>query len=249
MRTVVAVLLFASFIVAYGCKEERQQAEEAMKLAEQAKAMAEAAAKEAQKEAAKAAVEAEKAGDEATEGAKGQPKDLNEALAQMKNAIEKNAPQVDPVDFRKLKKMLPEKVGDLERKKAKGEKAGAMGVKVSNAEGRYEGPDGARLKIKLIDMGSMKGFAAMAATGWAMAEIDRESDDEWEKTTKYKGFKTFEKYNTKRNQGETKMIVANRFIVEISGRKVTWDQIKAARDEIPFDDLEDMKNEGVKEEK
>lgn len=249
MRNVIAVLLFGSFIVAYGCKEERQQAEEAMKLAEQAKAMAEAAAKEAQKEAAKAAVEAGKAGDAAADGAEGQPKDLNEALAKMKSAIEKNAPQVDPVDFRKLKKMLPEKVAGLERKKAQGEKAGAMGVKVSNAMGQYEGAEGARLKIKLIDMGSMKGFAAMAATGWAMAEIDRESDDGWEKTTKYKGFKAFEKYNTKRKQGETKLIVANRFIVEISGRKVTWDQIKDARDEIPFSDLEDLKNEGVKDTK
>ena len=77
-------------------------------------------------------------------------------------------------------------------------------------------------------------------------EIDRESDDGWEKTMKYKGYRGHEKYNTKNKKGEIKIIVANRFIVESRGRNVDMDVIKAGLESVDLSKLEDMKDIGVK---
>ncbi|MEQ9503662.1 MAG: hypothetical protein RIT81_42800 [Deltaproteobacteria bacterium] len=251
MKKVWIVGLFVSFIVAVGCKDEQEKVKEAMANAEAAKKqaleaakVAEQAAKEAAKVAKEAADDGEEAADDATDAA--DPKNLQEAMAEMQKAIAKNTSNVEPVNFRELKKMLPDEAAGLKRTNAKGEKAGAMGMKISNAEGKYEA-DGKRLTVKIIDMGSMKGFAAMAAAGWAMAEIDRESDDGYERTSKIDGHKSYEKWSSKTMRGQVKLILADRFMVEVEGRKVPMKDLLATAKGLPLDDLVDMKDEGVKD--
>lgn len=252
MKKVWIVGLFVSFIVAVGCKDEQDTLKEAMANAEAAKKQALEAAKKAE-EAAKAAAEAAgEASGEAEEAGGGSanvdPKNLQEAMAEMQKAIAKNTANVEPVNFRELKEMLPETAAGLKRSDAKGEKAGAMGMKISNATGTYKDGD-KRVTVKIVDMGTMKGFAAMAAAGWAMAEIDRESDDGYERTTKIEGHKAYEKWNSKTMRGEVKMILVDRFMVEVEGRNVKMEDLMKTAKGLPLDDLEALKNEGVGEAK
>ncbi|MSO21892.1 MAG: hypothetical protein EXQ58_01280 [Acidobacteria bacterium] len=46
--------------------------------------------------------------------------------------------KVTPVDFRELKALLPEALPGMRRTQAEGEKAAAMGLNISKAEGEYE---------------------------------------------------------------------------------------------------------------
>jgi hypothetical protein len=69
---------------------------------------------------------------------------------------------------------------------------------------------------------------AMAAAGLAMVEIDREDDRGYERTTKLNGYKAFEKWNVRNEHAEFKILVADRFYVELDGMKLPMDVVKAA---------------------
>lgn len=149
---------------------------------------------------------------------------------------------VEPVDFRELRALLPESIGGLRRGEASGEKAGAMGVKVSHAQARYGNGANTRLRLKITDAGSMSGFAGMAGAAWAMVEIDRESDSGYEKTSTVNGRKMHEKWNHKDKRGEVDMIVGGRFIVEIRGNGIEMNELKQAIAAIDLKKLEALKS-------
>jgi hypothetical protein len=134
------------------------------------------------------------------------------------------------VDFRELKALLPAMLPKMKRTKASGEKSGAMGMAVAMAEGDYEGEgeNGGTVHIKITDMGGLGGMAMFAQAAWLQADVDRESDDGYEKTVKYGDFKALEKYNTPNKDGEIQIMVANRFMVEISGSDVDMAVLKDA---------------------
>jgi hypothetical protein len=69
---------------------------------------------------------------------------------------------------------------------------------------------------------------AVAAAGFAMVEIDREDDNGYEKTSKLNGYKALEKWNAKNERGEYRVLVADRFYVELDAMKMPMDAIKAA---------------------
>ena len=161
-----------------------------------------------------------------------EPTSPGDAVKQMEEAVEqmKSGEGVEVVDFRKLKALLPEKLAGVPLVSSSGEKAGMMGLKISQAEAEYA--DGERqFEVDIVDAGGM----SMAITGmaaWAEMEIDRESDDGYERTTTIKGHKAFESYNSKTREGKVALIVADRFILNIEG-----DQIDAKDLEKAVDDL------------
>ena len=69
-------------------------------------------------------------------------------------------------------------------------------------------------------------------------KIDKETETGYEKTGIWDGRKTFEKYNNKSKRGEMKVIVANRFIVEVDGDGLPIDTIKAAAKSVDYAKLE-----------
>lgn len=221
-RIIVVCFVLAAFVVAFGCGKsvEQKQAEQAAKnLAEAGKKMEEAV----------------------KQGGEG----VGEAMKKMGEAMT-SGKKVEPVDFRLLKSLLPESLPGMKRTSATGEKNAAMGINVSKAEAEYqaEGEKG-RIDLNITDMGSMSGLAAMAAFGWAMTEIDRETDSGYEKTSTYGGFKAFEKYNKSNQDGEIQVLVGNRFSVEVKGYEVTMDQVKAALGKIDLAKLDGMKTQGI----
>ena len=176
--------------------------------------------------------------------------DENDFMKGMKNFTDmmKQGSKVETVDFRKLKELLPEELNGMNRTSASGEKTNSFGIKVSQSEGKYKSEDGEQnIKITIIDLGSMKGLTGMALFAWTMAEIDKETEDGYEKTTEFKGYKAFEKYNTKNKNGDLEVIVGDRFMVKGEGWGVDMDDVHNALSLIDFSSLESMKNEGKKD--
>ena len=169
---------------------------------------------------------------------------LGEAMSQMQQAMS-GGESVSPVDFRKLKALLPESIKGMDRTHIEGEKTGGFGIKISTASAKYANNDG-RLKIAIVDMGTMKGIAGMASAAWLNAEIDRESDNEIEQTFAFRGNRAYKKYNNRDQHGEFATIVASRFIVSVKGDGFPFSRFEEAMDEIPLKELEKMRNEGAK---
>lgn len=166
--------------------------------------------------------------------------DMAKAMQAMGMALN-GGKKVEPVSYKELKALLPEDLSGFRRKEAKGEKNGAMGLSVSEASARYGGEGPANLRIKIVDVGSLSGPLAMGLAGWASLEIDRESDDGYEKTTTFSGYKAIEKYNNRSKHGEIKVLLSNRFIVEVDGHDVPMDGIKAAAGKLDLKKLEGLK--------
>jgi hypothetical protein len=153
-----------------------------------------------------------------------------------------NREAVDPIDFRKLKELLPEKVSGLSRTEATGEKSGAMGFTVSTAAGKYSGGDGGEsIDIEIIDTGGIAGVSTMTLAAWSIAEIDKETATGYEKTTKIDGYKSFEKYDNQNKSGELNILVADRYLVNVDGNNVTIDQLKGVLKDIDLSKLADLK--------
>jgi len=173
--------------------------------------------------------------------------DNNDYMKGMKNFTDmmKQGSKVESVDFRKLKELIPEELDGMKRTSAKGEKTNSFGIKVSQAEGDFKSEDGQQnIKLTIIDLGSMKGLTGMALFAWTMADIDKETDDGYEKTTEFEGYKAFEKYNTSSNSGDLEVIVGDRFMVKGEGWGVDMDAIHNAVRSIDLGSLEGMKDEG-----
>ncbi|WAC11606.1 hypothetical protein [Dyadobacter pollutisoli] len=177
--------------------------------------------------------------EEKAEEAKG-PIDALQAFADKAKEMG-NREAVEPIDFRKLKELLPEKLGSLSRTEATGEKSGAMGFTVSTAEGKYSGGDGESIDIEIIDTGGIAGVSTMTLAAWSIAEIDKETATGYEKTTKLEGYKSFEKYDNQNKSGELNVLVADRYLVNVDGNNVSIDQLKDALKDIDLSKLGDLK--------
>jgi hypothetical protein len=166
--------------------------------------------------------------------------DMAQAMKAMGMALN-GGQKVEPVNFRDLKALLPEEVAGFKRKEAKGEKNGAMGLTISEASARYDGEGGANLRVKIVDVGSLAGPMAIGLAGWASMEVDRESDDGYEKTTTFAGYKAVEKYHNSSKHGEIKVLLAYRFIVEVDGHQTKMDDVKAAAGKLDLKKLETLR--------
>lgn len=174
--------------------------------------------------------------------------DLENFADKMKEVSENfnEGKKVTPIDFRELKALLPEKLGDFKRTNIEGEKVAAMGMNVSTANADYSDEEGNQsIDLKITDLGSVSGLSGLAAYGWYMVDIDKETETGYEKTITYKGNKGFEKYDNQGKYGEISVLVAKRFIVEANGNSVSMEQIKSAVDMIDIGKLESWKDVGV----
>ncbi len=168
---------------------------------------------------------------------------LNEIVNDVKNAAEQleNGEAKPPVNFRKLKEQLPQSAGGYTLEKSSGESSGMGSMKYSVAKGTYKSGDGT-IKVSIQDFGSY-GAAIMGFAAWGLVDIDKESDDGYERTTKYKSHKAMQKYNTKRQTGSFEVIAGKRFLVKVEARKAPEASMKAVMDGIDLDALAALKPE------
>jgi hypothetical protein len=170
-----------------------------------------------------------------------------EALAKALGAMQQQAKDAPPtVDFRELRALLPEKLGELKRTNAKGQRNAAMGMAVAEAEGVYEGPRNAQATVKLADMGGLGGLGALAQMGLA-ADIDSESDTGYERTYTHNGIKVMEQYDSEDRSGEISTVVGGRYSVQISMRNIKPEALKAALDAVDLKKLAALKPAPKKE--
>ncbi len=148
------------------------------------------------------------------------------------------------VDFRKLKELMPEKILDLSRKSLNGERNQMGAISVSIARASYaqadETDDSPSVKTEIMDYGAIEGFAQGMAF-WSQLDIDKESDEGYERTTKIGGFPAYEKFTNDGQSGEIHVFVASRFIVNITTRRLTADKLKKAAEEMPLKALAALK--------
>lgn len=161
--------------------------------------------------------------------------DLTAAMNQAQEAIKQatNLQEGEPLNFRDLQAFLPEKLKGLERTNKSGQTNGAMGFKISQAEGSYQTSDGKKITISIFDTGGLQmGLMSMAA--WANLEMDKEDEKGFERTSTIDGFKAIEKYTKRSNNSELSLLVNNRFIVKGEGRDVAMADLKAVMKDMPL---------------
>ena len=192
-----------------------------------------------QKQAEQAVKELQKLGKEMSKGAAQGGGEMGDAIAALQK-MAASGEKKELVDFRELKALLPEKLPGMKRTNASGEKSGAFGMSMAMAQGRYEGEDGASIDVEVSDIGGMGGMASLAQMGWAAAEIDRETETGYEKTTTLAGQKAHEEYNRESKSGSLEVLVASRFMVKIEGDNVDMATIKKAADALNINKLAAM---------
>ncbi len=143
---------------------------------------------------------------------------MNEAMEQLKS----DGKVVEPVNFRVLKEGVPETFLGMERTKNEGETSGALGFKVSTAKAAFRDGDKS-VNIEIVDVGGI-GMGAMSMAAWAMAEIDRETEDGYERTTTFEGHKAFEK--CRNGRCELSVWLSQRIIFKAEGSNVSMDDLK-----------------------
>ncbi len=170
------------------------------------------------------------------------PATMQDAMKQAQQQIEniqganKN---VTPVNFRKLKELLPDKMLDMPRTKHTGESAGAMGMKFSSAEARYQEGE-KRLNVKLIDAGGI-GMATMGMAAWTTLEIDREDDNGYERTSNWGNFKAYEKCRTADKFCSLKLYNEKGIMAELDGYGIPVADLKRVAEQLNISSIPGMR--------
>jgi hypothetical protein len=161
-------------------------------------------------------------------------KGLEEAVGKIKTDKDLK----DPVNFRSLKELLPEKVAGMSRTKHSGKTTGAMGFKISMAEASYKEGD-QKLEIDIVDAGGV-GTALMGNAMWAKLEIDEESDDGFKRTLEINGNKSYQECSNNNKRCQLAMMVADRFVVSLEGRNIDMDQLMRIAKDMNVRKLENL---------
>ena len=174
----------------------------------------------------------------------GRAQEMAAAVEEMEEKA--NQAPAEPVDFRRLRDLLPESLsGGLERTNIEGAKQGSMGFSVSEASADYGAGD-STVSVKITDMGAVPAMGMMGAA-WTMTDVDRETATGYEKTVRLGESKGYRKYDTDSRRGEFSLVVADRFLVNVTGRGVDDDDLEAALRTVDLSALAAMRDDGRQE--
>jgi len=167
--------------------------------------------------------------------------EIGRALERVGQEMQENS-DVQPVDWRDMKSMLPEDIAGFERIDWEGHNKQAIGIRMATIKGDYErGED--RLNLAVVDLGSLSGLAT-AGYDWLDAHIDSETDRGYERTQEIEGYPGFVEveYSSHRDELSAVVIVEERFViaVNIEGQNLDDALLMEAIDDVPFDRLRDM---------
>lgn len=148
-----------------------------------------------------------------------------------------NKKQNKPVDYEKLKALMPTWVGWLKQTDLKGERVSAGFVKFATAEAKY-GSDDKFVAIKIVDNAFAAKLGSLDAFG---VEIDKTSDDGYERTTEIQGYKAYEQYDRDEKSGSILVNIGNRFLISVEGEGVDAATLRSAVDKLNLKKLEALK--------
>ena len=151
--------------------------------------------------------------------------------------------KAQPIDYKKLKELLPEELLGQKRTKAEGQKTSIGEFVMSQATGNYgdeSKEDAPRIELQVIDYSAAKGMAeGMAA--WKNLEIDKEGDDGFERTTKIAEQPAFQTFQKEGKSGQVNIFIANRYLVTVQMNNVTAEDVKKVGEGIPVARLVELK--------
>ncbi|MEP6996365.1 MAG: Yip1 family protein [Betaproteobacteria bacterium] len=133
---------------------------------------------------------------------------------------------IQAVDFRKLRDMLPETLAGMKRTDATAQSGEAMGIKGSSATARYTDGAGASMNVDIADMGSLSGLAGLASR--FDPSMEKETETGYERTSKISGQIVHERYDRRAKSGEISIILAERFNVAVRGNGVDAAALQSA---------------------
>jgi hypothetical protein len=150
--------------------------------------------------------------------------------------------KVQPVDFRKLKDLMPAELGGLKRGKVDGERTAMGEFKLSQARATY-GDDTKEnvptISVDISDYGAMPGMQGLAF--WAGQEIDQEGDEGYTRTVKVQGHTALEQYTNEGKSGSLQVSVANRYFVNVNSSNLSAEEFKKLAEQLPVQKLAELK--------
>jgi hypothetical protein len=173
----------------------------------------------------------------------GDVQQVGEAMKHMGKALGGSI-DVEPVDFRALKELLPATIAGMKRVGTEGSRTNVMGIASSKAEATYEDGKGGRIVLDITDVGNLSGVTAMAFA-WLNVEIDKEGTSGYERTTTVSGRKAYERYDRAERAGALDVIVGGRFIVGAKATGVEMKVFKEAVANLDLAKLEALKLQGI----
>jgi hypothetical protein len=238
LTSITLALVTTGLLAACGPSPEQLAREQAMQKLEQAGKEMEAAGKRA--EAAMAKGDAGAAMGEAMKVLGG----LGGLAGAASGAA--GAPSYEPVDFRKLKEVLPAELAGFEKADGEGAKNSAFGITVSEAKQTFKSADGKkRVRFEITDPGTLAGPFALAHM-WLNIEVDKETSNGYEKTSTVSGRRVHEKWNASGKHAEVQTVIGKRFLVEVDARGMDMSEVKSLISKMDIPKLEAMKSEGQK---
>jgi Yip1 domain len=168
----------------------------------------------------------------------------NAMLSALGNAVAGNR-KVDPVDFHALKDLLPDSLPGMQRTNAEGRSQAALGMKSSEATATYQGSGGSRAEIKIADVSAVAGL--MDAAGGIAQSVTSESDAGFERNTTVSGQAAHEKYDNRSKHGDLSVIIAKRFVVDVSGDSLDMSALEQYAGAIDYSRLAAMKDVGLQQ--
>lgn len=227
-------LLALAAAVATGCSKKKPAARQAAEEAERAAATADSAGLPSSRDINEAAANLKKAAPILGKEVGNAMQAMGKVMSQSENVT------ITPVDFRVLRDLLPDTAAALKRKTREGQKQ--MGMSEATAEYADEAGS-ATLHIKITDSGQMRGLMAGGAAYAMSIDMDKESEDGFERNLDLKGFRAHEKKSGDR--AELSTLVGDRFLVELQGYNVKPEQLRDALDSLSLKKLAALKDEGI----
>lgn len=150
-----------------------------------------------------------------------------------------------PIDYKKLKDLIPDKLTDLRRTNLEGQKISAGELNMSQATAQFgpaeEGKENApEAHVEITDYSATKGMAE-GLTAWQSLNIDKEGDSGIEKTLKIEDQPAYETWQADSKSGQVMIFVAKRYLVNVNASNVTADQLKKLAESLPIKKLAELK--------
>lgn len=154
-------------------------------------------------------------------------KSLSESMGEAQKQLENmaNGKEVEVINFRELRELLPKSVDGYNQVDLSGSTAGNLGFKVSNVQAQYEGPGDVEIDVDLVDAGGL-GQATMALAAWSMTTIDKEDSNGYERTGEFMGYKSYEKHFSNFNRSEISIFIENRLVLTAKANDLDMEGLK-----------------------
>jgi hypothetical protein len=149
-----------------------------------------------------------------------------------------------PIDFEKLKAVLPAELGGMKRSELTGEKSSAAGISFSMARAVYakdpDKADGPGIDVHIQDYGTNK-LLLDGMTGWTKTKLDQDGDDGFQKSTTIQDQPAVLRYLKEARMGSIELFVGGRFLMTVTTSNLSTDEFRKLADQLNLKELMALK--------